>query len=97
MAINIDGTAVLKRRIEDLIHDIKHLPEAAHAIRELRILNNRLTIARAIVSYKIGENNSYILCYRCGKMSFNPDDVKNVYCGNCHIFHEKPWIEDTIK
>lgn len=42
MAHKFDYTPVLKQKIYDLINDIKHLPEADHAIRELRILRYRL-------------------------------------------------------
>lgn len=42
MAQKFDYTPVLKRKIDELIEDIKSLPEAEHAIRELRILRFRL-------------------------------------------------------
>jgi len=25
-------------------------------------------------------------CPKCGRTSYNPDDVKNEYCGHCHLF-----------
>jgi len=28
-----------------------------------------------------------ITCPRCGQMSYNPEDVAQKYCGNCHAFH----------
>jgi hypothetical protein len=28
-----------------------------------------------------------ILCKLCQRISYNPNDVKNRYCGNCHRFH----------
>lgn len=27
-----------------------------------------------------------IECLECKRISYNPNDVKNVYCGNCHKF-----------
>lgn len=29
-----------------------------------------------------------ITCRRCTLTSFHPEDVKNLYCGNCHLFHD---------
>ena len=28
-----------------------------------------------------------IKCLDCGMTSYHPDDIKNIYCGNCHKFH----------
>jgi len=30
-----------------------------------------------------------IKCLKCGMTSYNPNDVKHKYCGNCHEFHER--------
>lgn len=30
-----------------------------------------------------------IICPRCGMTSYNPGDIKNKYCGNCHLFHDQ--------
>lgn len=30
----------------------------------------------------------WIECPKCGKRSYNPNDIKHRYCGNCHEFHE---------
>lgn len=37
-------------------------------------------------------NGSSITCPRCGMTSFNPNDVRNNYCGNCHI-----WLADPTQ
>ena len=29
-----------------------------------------------------------IKCLKCGMTSWNENDVKYLYCGNCHAFHE---------
>lgn len=28
-----------------------------------------------------------ITCQACGMTSHHPDDVDNLYCGHCHVFH----------
>lgn len=38
-----------------------------------------------ILGAKPGQNN--ILCVCCGMMSYNENDIKNLYCGYCHEFH----------
>lgn len=30
-----------------------------------------------------------ITCPRCGRSSHNINDIKEKYCGNCHMFHEE--------
>ena len=30
----------------------------------------------------------YIECHTCNMRSFNPNDIKHKYCGNCNVFHE---------
>lgn len=34
-------------------------------------------------------NNIGIKCLLCSKTSYHPEDLKNFYCGNCHIFHKE--------
>ena len=29
-----------------------------------------------------------IACPKCGMVSYNPNDVEQRYCGNCHAFHD---------
>lgn len=29
-----------------------------------------------------------IKCLQCNLTSYNPNDIQNLYCGCCHIFHE---------
>lgn len=33
--------------------------------------------------------NPYIICPFCGMKSYNPNDIREKYCGNCHEFHNK--------
>jgi protein-arginine kinase activator protein McsA len=29
-----------------------------------------------------------ITCPRCGMTSYNPNDIRERYCGNCHAYHD---------
>jgi len=42
-------------------------------------------------SYKLIKkgNKVGIMCLRCDRISWCPDDVEYKYCGNCHKFHEE--------
>jgi hypothetical protein len=31
-----------------------------------------------------------ITCFTCGRTSYHPDDVRQRFCGHCHVFHEDP-------
>lgn len=32
-------------------------------------------------------------CLNCGRVSYNPHDVEQRYCGACHVFHDEPGAE----
>jgi ribosomal protein L37E len=36
-----------------------------------------------------------ITCPRCGMTSYNPDDIDEGYCGNCHDWTSKPREESS--
>lgn len=36
----------------------------------------------------IEEHFPHIRCPKCGMVSYNPNDIRERYCGNCHAFHE---------
>lgn len=38
-----------------------------------------------------------ITCMTCGMTSWNPGDVKNRYCGKCHVFHEDAAVGSLIE
>lgn len=40
---------------------------------------------------------SSITCPRCGRESFNPNDVAERYCGACHEFHENMGRAATLR
>jgi hypothetical protein len=29
-----------------------------------------------------------IRCHTCDRVSFHPKDIRERYCGHCHVFHE---------
>lgn len=39
--------------------------------------------------YEILAEGRAIWCRRCGRTSWNPNDVKFRYCGWCHRWHER--------
>src|SRR5687767_2531600 len=43
--------------------------------------------APRVQSYSIGENGQSITCLRCGKTSYNANDVQHKFCGHCKEFH----------
>lgn len=50
-----------------------------------KVRDNKKIIDR---SYKVSNDKEYIICYYCGMISYNHNDVTNKYCGNCNIFHD---------
>lgn len=40
------------------------------------------------MNYTISGDGKSITCNRCGRTSYNLNDVKHKYCGHCHVFHE---------
>jgi hypothetical protein len=40
-------------------------------------------------TYRISADGKSITCLRCGLTSWHPEDVRQVFCGNCHIFHAR--------
>lgn len=50
-----------------------------------------------ILTYSIGANGKNILCLDCGMTSWNLNDVRLRYCGNCHEFHDNKEMMAQIK
>ena len=44
-------------------------------------------------SYIVAPDAGFITCLRCGKTSYNPNDVQQRYCGHCHVFHEESELD----
>jgi hypothetical protein len=40
--------------------------------------------------YLIAPDGRFITCKTCGRASFNLNDVREKYCGFCHVFHKQP-------
>lgn len=39
-------------------------------------------------SYDIAKDGKSITCHTCGRTSHNLNDVRNRFCGWCHVFHQ---------
>ena len=39
-------------------------------------------------TYHIVHDGTAIRCLICGMVSYNNNDVREKYCGNCHQFHD---------
>lgn len=39
--------------------------------------------------FSISPGGKSITCHVCGKTSWHPEDVRNKYCGFCHVFHDQ--------
>lgn len=48
-------------------------------------------------THEIVEDGRAIRCLKCGKVSYNQNDVTVRYCGFCHIFHDIQPHFDKIK
>ncbi|MCG3177351.1 MAG: hypothetical protein MOGMAGMI_02325 [Candidatus Omnitrophica bacterium] len=46
---------------------------------------------------KDADGGEYIRCHRCGRASYNPNDVKFKYCGFCHVYHEAQGPKTAIE
>lgn len=40
-------------------------------------------------------NDGGITCLTCLRTSYNQNDIKNLYCGHCHKFHDREWIKSN--
>ncbi len=55
----------------------------------LKTLLNPLKTPRETGYVSIKRNGQEaIKCMTCNRMSFNQNDIVNLYCGFCHSFHE---------
>ena len=46
-----------------------------------------------VPGYTIAPDGSWIECETCHGRSYNPNDVRERYCGHCHRFHPRPRVE----
>lgn len=49
------------------------------------------------ISYMLNFQETVLFCRLCGHASANPEDVKNRYCGHCHLFHDNLALEAWLK
>jgi len=42
-----------------------------------------------VIDESVGRLVLGIRCHTCGRVSFNPTDITERYCGACHVFHEE--------
>lgn len=40
------------------------------------------------MSFEILNHGKAIKCLLCNRISHNPNDIRQRYCGNCHTFHD---------
>jgi hypothetical protein len=56
------------------------------SLRSLRLIPP----VRSRPTYQLAPDGKSITCLTCHRTSYNPNDVKEKYCGACHKFHEDP-------
>jgi hypothetical protein len=39
-------------------------------------------------TYQLEEDGQAIRCLLCQRVSHNPHDIRERYCGQCHMFHD---------
>ena len=44
-----------------------------------------------IHTFIISADGRAITCLRCKRTSYNPNDVREHYCGECAVFHDNLW------
>lgn len=62
-------------------------PEGARKLAEAATGVVQPRPADQAVTCEIVENGQAIKCLRCGRTSWNPNDVQHRYCGGCQAFH----------
>jgi len=50
-----------------------------------------------IPTYVIGGYGRNITCLECGRTSWHPQDIENLYCGGCHEFHADKEIRRALR
>ena len=88
-------------KIKDYFGVIEHLEKQLSVVvdRDIRVsIRQCIDAIRALIesgllhdTYCVGEDagREWILCFECGLKSYHPVDVKRLYCGHCHRFHER--------
>jgi hypothetical protein len=63
-----------------------YFPDPAKEMAELASAH----LAEEGERYLISPHGNSITCAACRCTSNHPEDVANLYCGNCHVFHAHP-------
>lgn len=50
--------------------------------------NNHVVVKRLVLAGSHNEFAYGIGCFRCGRLSWNPEDVTHRYCPYCRILHD---------
>ena len=67
---------------------VGHIVFSPNQARDLaRVLSKQADRADLEALYEVGPNGAWIRCLICNMTSYNPNDVAQRYCGNCHLFH----------
>ena len=49
---------------------------------------HRLTIVPFVQEQQLPAGQQYVVCPKCGQVSYSPSDILERYCGACHGFHD---------
>jgi hypothetical protein len=55
--------------------------------RAVEAYENAVQAGLKPLTYSIAAKGENITCFKCGMTSWNENDVRERYCGNCHEFH----------
>lgn len=54
-------------------------------------LRGRAWADQNVTTFIKASDDSAIKCLHCLRVSHNPQDAHNGYCGHCHVYHEDIW------
>jgi hypothetical protein len=81
------SSKVVRELIDGIIERVEHAGYVVTA-QILRLGDNPEYDEPRTPKYELLADGRTIKCLACGKVSHNPNDVAQRYCGNCHRFHE---------
>jgi hypothetical protein len=50
-----------------------------------------------MITYELSSDGNAITCLVCGMTSWNPTDIEQKYCQNCHLFHSQMALRQEIE
>jgi hypothetical protein len=80
-----------EERVAELIADLDDLEDHIERMkdRHAALLNELAELQRNPPTYELADDGRSIKCRKCGLTSHNSNDVENLYCGNCCVFHTR--------